>query len=57
MFAIAALTILSLSIILAMIAVSRWAADRIERYQNRHYESLTSFQQAMERIMNQEQPQ
>jgi hypothetical protein len=57
MFAIALLTMLSLFIILAMIAVSRYVADRWERRQEARYTSLTSFQQAMERIMNQEQPQ
>ena len=56
MVAIAALTILSLFILLAMIAASLWIADVLERRRQHYYTQLSTFQQAMERIMNDEQP-
>lgn len=56
MGAIALLAVLITSLLVAMIAVSKWLADVLERRQTFYYQQLTTFQQAMDRIMNQEQP-
>lgn len=56
MIAILFLTLQCLAVALALIAVSRYIADRWERRRNAYYEQLTTFQQAMERIIREEQP-
>lgn len=44
-----------LSVLVALMVLSLWVADKLEARRHR-YTDLTTFQQAMERIMTREQP-